>query len=128
MADPDFHVHRLDSTVFSSALCHAAYTWADTAATSKTLRTINGALEGCLRYNRRDQHQVGFRSSDLRQTSRLRDPAEYVSKVEHKWAGLIMGRKGDRCTKGTLRNGSQEKRNDLDRDVPMSENDIKSNK
>ncbi|KAK6747519.1 hypothetical protein RB195_000615 [Necator americanus] len=34
--------------------------------------------------------------------SRLRDPAEYVSKAKHRWAGHIMRRIDDRWTKSTL--------------------------
>ncbi|KAK6764220.1 hypothetical protein RB195_024509 [Necator americanus] len=34
--------------------------------------------------------------------SRLRDPAEYVSKAKHRWAGHIMRRIDDRWTKRTL--------------------------
>ncbi|KAL6723479.1 hypothetical protein Aduo_018478 [Ancylostoma duodenale] len=87
LADPDLRAQLFDSTVLP-ALCYAAETWADTAATSKALRTIHRALERCLlRYNRRTQHQAGLRSSDLRRISRLRDPAEYVSKAKHRWAG-----------------------------------------
>ncbi|EYC11771.1 hypothetical protein Y032_0049g1761 [Ancylostoma ceylanicum] len=60
LADPDLRAHLFDSTVLP-ALCYAAETWADTAATSKTLRTINRALErSLLRYSRRTQHQAGF--------------------------------------------------------------------
>ncbi|KAK6749854.1 hypothetical protein RB195_002081 [Necator americanus] len=33
---------------------------------------------------------------------RLRDPAEYVSKAKHRWAGHIMRRIDDRWTKRTL--------------------------
>ncbi|VDM78014.1 unnamed protein product [Strongylus vulgaris] len=44
-----------------------------------------GALERrLLWYNRRIQHLVGLRSSDMRSMSRLRDPAEYVSKTKHR--------------------------------------------
>ncbi|KAK6749693.1 hypothetical protein RB195_001978 [Necator americanus] len=91
---------RLDS--FSSAL-YAAETSADTASTSRKLLTTHRALERCLlKFNRRTQHLAGFRSSDLRGMSRLRDPAEYVSKTKHRWAGHIMRRIDDRWTKRTL--------------------------
>ncbi|KAK6760841.1 hypothetical protein RB195_022055 [Necator americanus] len=43
-----------------------------------------------------------LRSSDLRGMSRLRDPAEYVSKAKHRWGGHIMRRIDDRWTKRTL--------------------------
>ncbi|KAK6750495.1 hypothetical protein RB195_002458 [Necator americanus] len=34
--------------------------------------------------------------------SRLRDPAEYISKAKHEWVGHIMRRIDDRWTKRTL--------------------------
>ncbi|EYC30135.1 hypothetical protein Y032_0005g2468 [Ancylostoma ceylanicum] len=102
LADPDLRAHLFDSTVLL-ALCYAAETWADTAATSKTQRSIHRALErSLLRCSRRTQHQAGLRSSDLRQISRLCDPEEYVSKTKHRWAGHTMRREDDRWTKRTL--------------------------
>ncbi|EYC19069.1 hypothetical protein Y032_0025g1152 [Ancylostoma ceylanicum] len=81
LADLDLRAHLLDSTVFL-ALYYDAKTLADTAATSKTLRTIDRALErSLLRYSWRTQHQAGLRSSDLRQISRLRNPEKYASKT-----------------------------------------------
>ncbi|KAK6758791.1 hypothetical protein RB195_016178 [Necator americanus] len=91
LTDQDLHAHVFDSTVLL-ALCYAAETWADTAATRK-LFTTHRALERCLlKFNRRTQHLAGLRSSDLRGMSRLRDPSEYVSKAKHRWAGHIMRR------------------------------------
>ncbi|EYB83621.1 hypothetical protein Y032_0332g2766 [Ancylostoma ceylanicum] len=40
LADPDLRAHLFDFTNLL-ALCYAAETWADTAATSKTLHTIH---------------------------------------------------------------------------------------
>ncbi|KAK6748620.1 hypothetical protein RB195_001315 [Necator americanus] len=102
LTDHDLRAHLFDSTVLP-ALCYAAEMWADTAATSRKLLTTHRALERCLlKFNRRTQHLAGLRSSDLRGMSRLRDPAEYVSKAKHRWAGHIMRRIDDRWTKRTL--------------------------
>ncbi|KAK6744254.1 hypothetical protein RB195_011140 [Necator americanus] len=102
LRDQDLRAHLLDSTVLP-ALCYAAETWADNAATSKKLLTTHRALEKCLlKFNRRTQHLAGLRSSDIRGMSRLRKPAEYVSKANHRWAGHIMRRTDDRWTKRTL--------------------------
>ncbi|KAK6756094.1 hypothetical protein RB195_014468 [Necator americanus] len=102
LTDQDLRAHLFDSTVLPE-LCYAAETWADTAATSRKLLTTHRALERCLlKFNRRTQHLAGLRSSDLRGMSRLRDPAEYVSKAKHRWAGHIMRRIDDRWTKRTL--------------------------
>ncbi|KAK6755730.1 hypothetical protein RB195_014241 [Necator americanus] len=80
LTDHDLRAHLFNSTVLPS-LCYAAET----------------ALERCLlKFNRRTQHLAGLRSSDLRRMSRLRDPAEYVSKAKHGWAGHIMRRIDDR--------------------------------
>ncbi|KAK6749545.1 hypothetical protein RB195_001890 [Necator americanus] len=76
LTDQDLRAHLFDSTVLP-ALCYAA----------ETLRT---------------QHLAGLRSSDLRGMSRLRDPAEYVSKAKHRWASHIMRRIDDRRAKRTL--------------------------
>ncbi|KAK6733201.1 hypothetical protein RB195_017140 [Necator americanus] len=90
LTDQDLRAHLFDSTVLS-ALCYAAQTWADIAATSRKLLTTNRALERCLlKFNRRTQHLAGLRSSNLRGMSLLRDPAECVSKAKHRWAGHIM--------------------------------------
>ncbi|KAK6733980.1 hypothetical protein RB195_017634 [Necator americanus] len=100
--DQDLRAHLFDSTVLP-ALCYEAETWADTAATSRKLFTTHGALERCLlKFNRRTQHLVGLRSFDLRVMSRLRDPAEYVSKAKNRWAGHLVRRIDDRWTKRTL--------------------------
>ncbi|KAK6749350.1 hypothetical protein RB195_001764 [Necator americanus] len=86
LTDQDLRAHLFDSTVLP-ALCYAAGT----------------ALERCLlKFNRRTQHLAGLRSSDSRGMSRLRDPAEYVWKAKHRWAGHIMRRIDDRWTKRTL--------------------------
>ncbi|KAK6763166.1 hypothetical protein RB195_023759 [Necator americanus] len=91
------------STLVDQALCYAAETWADTAATSRKLLTTHVALERCfMKFNQRTQHLVGLRSSGLRGMFRLRDLAEYVSKAKHRWAGHIMRRIEDRWTKRTL--------------------------
>ncbi|KAK6755393.1 hypothetical protein RB195_014017 [Necator americanus] len=84
LANQDLRAHLFDSTVLP-ALCCAAETWADTAATSRKLFTTHKALERCLlKFNRRTQHLAGLRTSDLRGMSRLRDPAEYISKAKHR--------------------------------------------
>ncbi|KAK6757187.1 hypothetical protein RB195_015171 [Necator americanus] len=84
VTDQDLRAHLFDST-FLPALCYAAETWADTAATSRKLLTTHRALEICLlKFNRRTQHLAGLRSSDLRGMPRLRYPAEYVSKAKSK--------------------------------------------
>ncbi|KAK6757418.1 hypothetical protein RB195_015317 [Necator americanus] len=102
LTDQDLRAHLFDSTVLP-ALCYAAETWADTAATSRKLLTTRRALERCLlKFNRRIQHLAGLRSSDLRGMSRLRDAAKYASKAKHRWAGHIMRRIHDRWTKRTL--------------------------
>ncbi|KAK6730520.1 hypothetical protein RB195_007153 [Necator americanus] len=86
LTDQDLRAHLFDSTVLP-ALSYAAET----------------APERCLlKFNRRTQHLAGLRSSDLRGMSRLRDPAEYVSKAKHRWAGHIMRRIDDRWIKRTL--------------------------
>ncbi|KAK6742575.1 hypothetical protein RB195_010062 [Necator americanus] len=83
-------------------LCYAAEMWADTAVTSRKLITTHRAVEKCLlKFGWRTQHLAGLRGSDLRGMSRLRDPAEYVSKAKHRWAGH-MRRIDDRWTKRTL--------------------------
>ncbi|KAK6749788.1 hypothetical protein RB195_002036 [Necator americanus] len=102
LTDQDLRAHLFDSTVLSS-LCYAAKTWADTTTTSRKLLSTHRALKRCLlKFNRRTQHLAGLRSSDLRGISRLRDPAEYVLKAKHRWAGHIMRRIDDRWTKRTL--------------------------
>ncbi|KAK6736027.1 hypothetical protein RB195_018981 [Necator americanus] len=69
LADQDLRAHLFDSTALP-ALCDAAETWADTAATSKKLLTTHRAHERCLlKFNRRTQHLSGPRSSDLRGVS-----------------------------------------------------------
>ncbi|KAK6753596.1 hypothetical protein RB195_012904 [Necator americanus] len=76
LTDQDLRAHLFDSTVLP-ALCYAAETWADTAATLRKLPTTHRSLERCLlKFNRRTQHLAGLRSSDLRGMSCLRDPAE----------------------------------------------------
>ncbi|KAK6760921.1 hypothetical protein RB195_022115 [Necator americanus] len=93
----------VSSPIIHTAFCYAAKKWADTAATSRKLLTTHRALERCLlKFNRRTQHLAGLRSSDLRGMSRLRDPAEYISKAKHIWVGHIMRRIDDRWTKRTL--------------------------
>ncbi|KAK6760483.1 hypothetical protein RB195_021810 [Necator americanus] len=102
LTDQGLRAHLFDSTVIP-ALCYAAETWADTAATSGKLLNTHRALERCLlKFNRRTQHLACLRSSDLRRMSRLRDPVEYVSKAKHRWASHIMRRIDDRWTKRTL--------------------------
>ncbi len=100
--DPNLRAHLFDSTVLP-ALCYASETWADTSATLKSLVVTHRALErSLLKMNRHSQHLAGLRSSDVRRISRLRDPAEYVSKRKHQWAGHIMRRDDDRWTRRTL--------------------------
>ncbi|KAK6761907.1 hypothetical protein RB195_022847 [Necator americanus] len=102
LRDQDLRAHLFDSTVLP-ALCYAAETWADTAATSRKLLTTHRTLERCLlKFNRRPQHLAGLRSSVLTGMSRLRDTAKYVSKAKHKWAGHIMRRIVYRWTERTL--------------------------
>ncbi|KAK6762716.1 hypothetical protein RB195_023433 [Necator americanus] len=102
LTDQDLRAHLFDSTVLP-ALCYAAETWADTAATSRKLLTTHRAPERCLlKFNRRTQHLAGLRSFDLKGMSCLHDPAEYVSKAKHRWAGHIIRRIDDRWTKRTL--------------------------
>ncbi|KAK6760491.1 hypothetical protein RB195_021816 [Necator americanus] len=102
LTDQDLRAHLFDSTVLPS-LCYAAETWADTAATSGKLLNTHRALERCLlKFNRRTQHPAGLRSFDLGGMSRLRDPAEYVSKAKHRRTGHIMRRIDDRWTKRML--------------------------
>ncbi|WKY07549.1 hypothetical protein Q1695_007202 [Nippostrongylus brasiliensis] len=98
LQDADLRAHLFGSTVLP-ALCYAAETWPDTSATAKTHR----ALERCLlKFARLSQHRAGLRRSDLRQMSRLRDPADYTSKAKHRWAGHIMRRDDDRWTRRTV--------------------------
>ncbi|KAK6736381.1 hypothetical protein RB195_019205 [Necator americanus] len=53
LTDQDLRTHLIDSTVLP-ALCYAAETWADTAATSRKLLTTHRAFERCLlNFNRR---------------------------------------------------------------------------
>ncbi|KAK6763962.1 hypothetical protein RB195_024337 [Necator americanus] len=101
--DQDLRAHLFDSTLLP-ALCYAAETWADTAATFRKLLTTHRALERCLlKFNRRTQHLAGLRSSDLRGMSRLRDTADYISKAKRRWAGHTMKRiENGRWTKRTL--------------------------
>ncbi|KAK6757222.1 hypothetical protein RB195_015197 [Necator americanus] len=102
LTDQDLRAHLFDSTVLP-ALYYAVETWADSAATSRKLLTTHRALERCLlKFNRRTQHLAGLRSSDLKEMYRLRDPAEYVSKAKHRWAGPIMRRIDDSWTNRTL--------------------------
>ncbi|KAK6735433.1 hypothetical protein RB195_018569 [Necator americanus] len=98
----DLRAHLFDSIVLP-AFCYAAEMWADAAATSRKLLTTHRVLEkSLLKFKRRTQHLAGLRSSDLRGMSRLRDPAEYVSKAKYRWAGHIMRRIGGRWTRRTL--------------------------
>ncbi|KAK6767046.1 hypothetical protein RB195_026534 [Necator americanus] len=97
LTDQDLRAHLFDSTVLP-ALCYAAETWANTAATFRKLIATPRALDRCLlKFSRRTQHLAGLRNSDLRGMSRLRDPAEYISKAKH-----IMRRIDDRWTKRAL--------------------------
>ncbi|KAK6737033.1 hypothetical protein RB195_019619 [Necator americanus] len=90
LTDQDLRAHLFNSTVLP-ALCYAAETWADIAATYRKLLTTNRALERCLlKFNRRTQHIAGLRSSDLKRMSCLRDQAEYISKAKHGWAYHVM--------------------------------------
>ncbi|KAK6748154.1 hypothetical protein RB195_001027 [Necator americanus] len=62
LTDQDLRAHLFDSTVLP-ALCYAAKTWADTAATSRKLLTTHRALERCLlKFNLRTGHLAGLRS------------------------------------------------------------------
>ncbi|VDL70797.1 unnamed protein product [Nippostrongylus brasiliensis] len=100
--DADLRAHLFDSTVLP-ALCYAAETWPVTSATAKSLQVAHRALERCLlKFTRLSQHRAGLRSSDLRQMSRLRDPADYTSNVKHRWAGHIIRRDDDRWTRRTV--------------------------
>ncbi|KAK6752305.1 hypothetical protein RB195_003615 [Necator americanus] len=102
LTNQDLRAHLFDSTVLP-ALCYAAETWTDTAATSRKLLTTHRSLERCLlKFNRCTQHLAAFRRSDLERVSRLGAPAEYVSKANHRWAAHIMRRIDDRWTKSTL--------------------------
>ncbi|KAK6751461.1 hypothetical protein RB195_003077 [Necator americanus] len=47
LTDQDLRAHLFDSTVLL-ALCYAAGTWADTAATSRKLLATHRTLERCL--------------------------------------------------------------------------------
>ncbi|KAK6732101.1 hypothetical protein RB195_016466 [Necator americanus] len=100
LTDRDLRAHLFDSTVLP-ALCYAAEKWAE--STSRKLLTTHRTLERCLlKFNRHTEHLAGLRSSGLRKMFCLRDPAEYVSKAKHRWAGHIMRRVDDRWTKRTL--------------------------
>ncbi|KAK6736031.1 hypothetical protein RB195_018984 [Necator americanus] len=62
LAVQDLRAHLFDSTALP-ALCDAAETWADTAATSRKLLTTHRAHERfLLTFNRRTQHLSGLRS------------------------------------------------------------------
>ncbi|KAK6761174.1 hypothetical protein RB195_022296 [Necator americanus] len=99
LTDQDLPARLFDSTVLP-ALCYAAKTWAETAATSRKLLTTHSALERCLlKFNRRTQHLACLRSSDFRAMFILRGPAEYISRAKHSWAGHIMRRIDYRWTK-----------------------------
>ncbi|KAK6757737.1 hypothetical protein RB195_015511 [Necator americanus] len=101
LTDQDLRAHLFDSTVLP-ALCYAAKTWADTAATSRKLLTTHRAIERCLlKFNQRTEYLAGLRSSDLRGMSRLRDPVEYISKAKRRWVGYTMRRTDDRWNKRT---------------------------
>ncbi|KAK6739468.1 hypothetical protein RB195_008136 [Necator americanus] len=90
LTDQDLRAHLFDSTVLP-ALCYAAETWADTAATSRKLLTTRRALERCfLKFGRRTPHLAGLCSSDSRGMSRLRNSADYVSKAKHRCTYHIM--------------------------------------
>ncbi|VDM77012.1 unnamed protein product [Strongylus vulgaris] len=49
------------------------------------------------------------RSSDMRSMSRLREPAEYVSKAKHRWAGHTMRRIDDVDKKNSGMDSSRSK-------------------
>ncbi|KAK6748957.1 hypothetical protein RB195_001522 [Necator americanus] len=78
LTDQDLRAHLFDSTVLP-ALCYAAETWADTAATSRKLLTTQRALERCLlKFNRLTQHIAGLRGSELRgSVISVTDPRNY---------------------------------------------------
>ncbi|KAK6757974.1 hypothetical protein RB195_015662 [Necator americanus] len=100
LTDHDLRAHLFDSTVLP-ALCYAAETWADTAATSRKLFTTHRALERCLlKFNRRTQHLAGLRSSDLRGCPAFATQRNMYRKQNI--AGHIMRRIDDRRTKRTL--------------------------
>ncbi|KAK6764861.1 hypothetical protein RB195_024982 [Necator americanus] len=96
LTDQDLRARLLDSTVLP-ALCYAADTGTDTAATSRKLLTTHRALERCLlKFNRCTQHLPGLRSSDLRGMSCLHDPAEYISKAKYRDVKRPRGRPSTR--------------------------------
>ncbi|VDM65196.1 unnamed protein product, partial [Strongylus vulgaris] len=104
--NPELRTHLFDSTVLP-AFCYAAEMCPDIVVTSRAFGTTHRTLERhLLKYNRRTQHLVGLRSSHI-SMSRLRGPAEYVSKAKHRWAGHIMRRQMD--TKNSGMNLTQSK-------------------
>ncbi|KAK6760573.1 hypothetical protein RB195_021872 [Necator americanus] len=101
LTDQDFHVHLVDTAV-PSALCYAAETSTDTAATSRKLLTTHRTFERChLKFNRRIQCLAGLCSSDIKAMSSIREPVENISKTNNRYPGHIMRRIGDRWTKRT---------------------------
>ncbi|KAK6731328.1 hypothetical protein RB195_007664 [Necator americanus] len=66
LTEQDLCVHLFKSTVLP-ALCYAAETWANNAATSRKLITTHRALDGCLlKFNRRTQHLASLRTPPTR--------------------------------------------------------------
>ncbi|KAK6762218.1 hypothetical protein RB195_023072 [Necator americanus] len=81
LTDQDLCTHLFDSTVIPRALLRSGDV-AAVSATSRKLFTTHRAIERCLlKFNRRTQDLAGLLSSDLKGMSRLRDPAEYISKA-----------------------------------------------
>uniref|UniRef100_A0A7I4YM96 Reverse transcriptase domain-containing protein n=1 Tax=Haemonchus contortus TaxID=6289 RepID=A0A7I4YM96_HAECO len=96
VSDPDLKASIFSASVLP-AMCYATETWPDNKTIAKAIMTSHHALErSFLKISRRQQWQLGLRSSDLKERSRLKDPLQYMANSKHRWAGHLLRRTDDR--------------------------------
>ncbi|KAE9416608.1 hypothetical protein Angca_005044, partial [Angiostrongylus cantonensis] len=82
--------HLFDSTVLP-ALTYASETWSLRKEDERSLSVIERAVERTmLVVSRFTQVRDGFRSSDLRQRSKIKDAVLYAKQSKIRWAGHII--------------------------------------
>uniref|UniRef100_A0A0K0D7G2 Reverse transcriptase domain-containing protein n=1 Tax=Angiostrongylus cantonensis TaxID=6313 RepID=A0A0K0D7G2_ANGCA len=88
--------HLFDSTVFP-ALTYASETWSLSKQDERSLSVIERAVERTM-LSRFAQVRDGFRSSDLRQRSKIEDAVLYAKQSKIRWAGHVMRMNDNRWT------------------------------
>ncbi|KAE9418046.1 hypothetical protein Angca_003531, partial [Angiostrongylus cantonensis] len=93
------HAHVFDSAVLR-ALTNASETWSLRKQDERSLSVIERAVERTMPgVSRFTQVRVRFRSSDLRQLSKIEDVVLYVKQSKIRWAGHVMRMNGNRWTR-----------------------------